>query len=495
MKAQSDMMDSELGREGSDGGNDVAVRAYNLSKVYKLYDRSIDRLKESLHPFRRSYHRDFYALKDVSFEIRKGEMVGIIGKNGSGKSTLLKIIAGVLTPSAGSLEVNGKVSALLELGIGFNPDMTGQENIYFSGTIMGYSREEMDAKVDDILAFADIGDFIHQPMKTYSSGMFVRLAFAVATKIDPEILIIDEALAVGDMFFQSKCMLLMRKMIDSGVTLLFVSHDTSAITNLCRRAVYLENGMVKTMGEALSVTDQYLKDMRRLIYRASPECESHVQELLSSGQGVSPRNQDWILAGDDPGDAVGAGFEKHGNQTASIGSLGLPDGLCAGMVFKADPSFAERVQPYRYGTGGARVMAMELLNQQGEPAMAFHFNEWITVRAYIECYKEIDFLNCCILIRNRNGIEITHTTSFTSKFKFPILKAGGRVAVDIRFRNIYKGGETYTIHYTVNNTEQIETTEIMDLIELAAYFESLRDENNQIYYLIYYPFQFHYTIL
>jgi ABC-type polysaccharide/polyol phosphate transport system ATPase subunit len=185
MKVQSDIMDSELGFEGSDGGNDVAIRAQNLTKVYKLYDRSIDRLKESLHPLRRRYHHDFYALKDVSFEIRKGETFGIIGKNGSGKSTLLKIIAGVLTPSGGNLEVRGKVSALLELGTGFNPDMTGLENIYFSGTIMGYSREEMNAKVDDIQAFADIGDFIHQPMKTYSSGMFVRLAFAVATKVDP----------------------------------------------------------------------------------------------------------------------------------------------------------------------------------------------------------------------------------------------------------------------------------------------------------------------
>jgi len=165
---------------------------------------------------------------------------------------LLKIIAGVLTPSAGTLEVRGKISALLELGIGFNPDMTGQENIYFSGTIMGYSREEMDARVDDIQAFADIGDFIHQPMKTYSSGMFVRLAFAVATKVDPEILVVDEALAVGDMFFQSKCTHLMKRMIDSGVTLLYVSHDTSSVTNLCRRSIYLENGMVKTMGPPTS---------------------------------------------------------------------------------------------------------------------------------------------------------------------------------------------------------------------------------------------------
>ena len=157
-----------------------------------------------------------------------------------------------------------------------------------------------------------------------------------------------------------------------------------------------------------------------------------------------------------------------------------------------DPAFAERVQPYRYGTGGARVMAMELINQQGEPAVAFRFNEWITVRAYIECYKEIDFLNCCILIRNRNGIEITHATSFECRYAFPVLKAGDRIMVDIRFRNILKGGEGYTIHYTVNNTQTIETTEILDLIELAMHFESLRDESHPIWYLIYYPFQFQY---
>jgi ABC-type polysaccharide/polyol phosphate transport system ATPase subunit len=472
MTVQSNIMSSELGREMSSDDNVVAIRAEDLSKVYKLYDRSIDRLKESLHPFRRSYHHDFYALKDVSFEIGKGETFGIIGRNGSGKSTLLKIIAGVLTPSGGNLDVSGKVSALLELGIGFNPDMTGMENIYFNGTIMGFTREAMDAKVDDILAFADIGDFIHQPMKTYSSGMFVRLAFAVATKVDPEILVIDEALAVGDMFFQSKCMLLMKKMIDSGVTLLFVSHDTSSVTNLCRRAIYLENGIIKTMGEALSVTDQYLKDMRQLIYRASPECESPARELLNVGQDISVQNQD---------------------ETALVENSGLPDGTCAGPVFKVDTAFTERVQPYRYGTGGARVMAMELINQQGEPAVAFRFNEWITVRAYIECYKEIDFLNCCILIRNRNGIEITHATSFESRFAFPVLKAGDRIVVDVRFRNIVKGGEGYTIHYTVNNTQRIETQEIMDLIELAMHFESLRDETHPIWYLVYYPFQFQYN--
>ena len=462
-------MNSELGRDDASVGDGIAICARNLDKVYKLYDRSIDRLKESLHPLRRRYHHDFYALRDVSFEIAKGETFGLIGKNGSGKSTLLKIIAGVLTPSGGNLEVRGKVSALLELGVGFNPDMTGLENIYFSGTIMGYSREEMDSKVEDILSFADIGDFIHQPVKTYSSGMFVRLAFAVATKVDPEILVVDEALAVGDIFFQSKCMLLMRKMIDSGVTLLFVSHDTSSVTNLCKRAIYLESGSIKAMGDALGVTDCYLKDMRQLIYRATPECETPAQELLDVGQG---------------------GALASRGRKAEAADPELDDGICDGLVFKVDPAFAERVQPYRYGTGGARVLAMELINQQGEPAVAFRFNEWVTVRAYIECYKQIDFLNCCIIIRNRNGIEITHATSFESHVAFPILKAGDRIVVDIRFRNIFKGGEGYTIHYTVNNTRQIETQEIMDLIELAAHFESLRDETNPIWYLVYYPFQF-----
>ena len=322
----------------------------------------------------------------------------------------------------------------------------------------------MDAKVDDILAFADIGEFIHQPMKTYSSGMFVRLAFAVATKVDPEILLVDEALAVGDMFFQSKCMLMMKRMIDSGMTLLFVSHDTSSVTNLCERAIYLENGEVKTIGEAINVTDQYLKDMRHLIYRASPEHESPVEIPIEEGQ----------------------------SETAPSEKSGLPDGTCADMVFKVDTAFMERVQSYRYGTGGARVMSMELINEQGESAVAFRFNEWITVRAYIECYKEIDFLNCCILIRNRNGIEITHATSFESRFAFPVLKAGDRIVVDIRFKNILKGGEGYTIHYSVNNTPQVETQVILDLIELAMNFESLRDVKHPIWYLIYYPFQFQY---
>jgi ABC-type polysaccharide/polyol phosphate transport system ATPase subunit len=187
--------------------SEITIKVEHLGKVYRLYNSPIDRLKEAIHPFRKKYHKDFFALHDISFEVKKGEAIGIIGKNGSGKSTLLKLITGVLSPSSGNVTVNGRVSSLLELGAGFNPELNGIENIYFYGTINGFSKEEMDSRLDSILAFADIGEFVFQPVKSYSSGMYVRLAFAVAIQIDPGILIIDEALSVGDIFFNRSVML------------------------------------------------------------------------------------------------------------------------------------------------------------------------------------------------------------------------------------------------------------------------------------------------
>lgn len=259
MQADDSLLNSVPRGQSIDSNLAISIR--HISKKYRLYDRSIDRLKESLHPFRKKYHRDFFALNDVSFDVRKGETVGIIGKNGSGKSTLLKIITGVLTPSGGGLVVNGNVSALLELGIGFNPELTGLENIYFSGTIMGYSREEIDAKVDDILAFADIGDFINQPVKTYSSGMFVRLAFAMATNVDPDILIVDEALSVGDIFFQTKCYRKFDQFQKMGKTILFVTHALENIIRYCHRGIVLESGVKLVDTDAKSAVDVYKKLM------------------------------------------------------------------------------------------------------------------------------------------------------------------------------------------------------------------------------------------
>ncbi len=219
-----------------------AIIVKNLTKVYHLYDKPVDRLKEALHPLKKTYHHDFYAMNDVSFEIKKGETVGIIGKNGAGKSTLLKMITGVLTPTSGSVEVNGKIASLLELGAGFNPEMTGMENIYLNGTIMGFTKEEMDRKVEAILSFADIGEFIEQPVKMYSSGMFARLAFSVAIAVEPDVLIVDEALSVGDMAFQMKCFKKFEDLQNQNKTILFVTHALDTIIRYCNRCVVIEHG-------------------------------------------------------------------------------------------------------------------------------------------------------------------------------------------------------------------------------------------------------------
>ena len=242
--------------------NNWTLKVDNLTKVYKLYDNNKDRLKEALNPFGKRYSRDFYALNNISFSVNKGETLGIIGKNGAGKSTLLKIITGVLTPTSGTVNVKGRIASLLELGAGFNPEMTGIENIYFNGTIMGYSKTDMDKRVQGIVDFADIGDFINQPVKMYSSGMFARLAFAVNAFVEPDILIVDEALAVGDVFFQNKCFKKFTELRERGISILFVSHDLGSIRQLCSKVLWLENGSKKMFGDKQEVCDLYL-DLER----------------------------------------------------------------------------------------------------------------------------------------------------------------------------------------------------------------------------------------
>ncbi|MEN8906334.1 MAG: ABC transporter ATP-binding protein, partial [Clostridiales bacterium] len=242
---------------------ELAIEVNNITKIYKLYEKPIDRLKETFHPRRRKYNTNFYALKDVNFSVNEGDTIGIIGKNGSGKSTLLKLITGVLTPSAGNVKKKGVVSALLELGAGFNPEMTGIENIYMNGTLMGYSREEMEKKIDKILEFADIGEFIYQQVKTYSSGMFVRLAFSVAISVDPDIFIIDEALSVGDMYFQLKCVNKIKELKKEGKTIIFVSHDIYTIRNICSTVLWFNEGSLVMNGNCEDVIDSYEKFMKK----------------------------------------------------------------------------------------------------------------------------------------------------------------------------------------------------------------------------------------
>ncbi len=235
---------------------EVAIEVNNLSKVYKLYDKPSDRFREALRLTRKQY-REHYALRDVNMTIRQGETVGIIGTNGSGKSTILKIITGVLNPTAGQVQVNGRISALLELGAGFDMEYNGIENVYLNGTMIGFSEEEIERKLPEILDFADIGDYVHQPVKTYSSGMFVRLAFAVAINIDPEILIVDEALSVGDVFFQAKCYRKFEEFKAKGKTIVFVSHDLSSVSKYCDRVYLLNQGVLLGAGSPKKMIDAY----------------------------------------------------------------------------------------------------------------------------------------------------------------------------------------------------------------------------------------------
>ena len=236
---------------------EISIKVENVDKIYFLYERSIDRLKEAIYPKRGRYHREYYALRNISFDVKKGETFGIIGTNGAGKSTLLKLITGVATPSNGSIVKNGKISALLELGAGFNKNYTGRENIYLNGTMMGYTRDEMEKRVQDILDFADIGEFIDQPVKTYSSGMFARLAFAVAINVEPDILIVDEALSVGDVFFQNKCYKKFEELRQQNTTVIFVSHDIGTVRRLCTRVLWIEHGEQQMLGDSGEVCTEY----------------------------------------------------------------------------------------------------------------------------------------------------------------------------------------------------------------------------------------------
>lgn len=238
--------------------SEIAIKVNNLSKCYHIYDKPQDRLLQMLSRNRKQYYREFWALKDVSFQVNKGETVGIIGKNGSGKSTLLQIICGTLTATQGEVQTQGRIAALLELGSGFNPEFTGRENVYMNATMLGLNKKEIDERFDDIVAFADIGDFIEQPIKTYSTGMTIRLAFAVQSQVEPDILIVDEALAVGDAKFQAKCFDRLKQLRENGTSILLVTHSSEQIVTHCSQAILLNNGVVMDLGEPRHVVNRYL---------------------------------------------------------------------------------------------------------------------------------------------------------------------------------------------------------------------------------------------
>ncbi|CAJ1317919.1 ABC transporter ATP-binding protein [Paenibacillus nuruki] len=277
--------------------NNSSISVQNISKVYKMYNSPQDRLKQFIFK-NRAYHKEFSALKNVSFEVKNGKTVGIIGKNGSGKSTLLQIITGTLKPSSGTLNIKGRIAALLELGSGFNPEFTGRENVYLNGSIMGLTRKEMNERMQTIEDFAEIGEFIDQPVKLYSSGMYVRLAFACAVNVDPDILIVDEALAVGDMQFQLKCMDKMRKFKESGKTILFVSHDTYSVKNFCDEVVWLKDGEVYRQGDVLAITNEYEDFMKSKIVEDTSVEEQQEKDMTLTIDSVNVKNSENVKTKD-----------------------------------------------------------------------------------------------------------------------------------------------------------------------------------------------------
>ncbi|MCI8455141.1 MAG: ABC transporter ATP-binding protein [Lachnospiraceae bacterium] len=302
--------------------SEFAIEVQSVTKIYRLYEKPIDRLKEALNPRHREYHKDFYALHGLSFQVKKGQTVGIIGTNGSGKSTILKIITGVLTPTTGNVFVDGKISALLELGAGFNMDYTGIENIYMNGTMMGFTKKEMDEKLQDILDFADIGDFVHQPVKTYSSGMFVRLAFALAINVEPEILIVDEALSVGDVFFQAKCYRRMEEIRKNGTTILMVTHDMGSIIKYCDKVVLLNRGEFIAEGEAGRMVDLYKKILANQLDSLQEELEQAADEKSGAkGREEEPGGQALMKEKI----TINANRTEYGDGRAEIFDLGLFD--------------------------------------------------------------------------------------------------------------------------------------------------------------------------
>ncbi|MFC1848575.1 ABC transporter ATP-binding protein [candidate division CSSED10-310 bacterium] len=417
--------------------NDTVIKVKNLTKSYKLYYKPQDRFRETFHPFRKKYHGEFSALNDISFEVKSGETVGIVGKNGSGKSTLLQILYGVLTPSSGTVEVKGKVSALLELGSCFNPQLTGIENIYFNGTLMGYSEKEMDERLDDILAFADIGHFAYQPMKIYSSGMFVRVAFSVATMVDPDILLIDEALSVGDIFFQAKCMDRMKKMIDEeNVTLIFVSHNLPSVKNICKRAILLDDGVLLADGKSSEVSEKY--------YSFKVKSEQKVIETGESAALTSTQKDEQISA-----------------ETRN-------------KIFTDNSLFLQKAAYQRIQNGKATIVNFLLLDEHQDLIFYVSYEQILLLRAAVEIHEDMHTLIHGYQIRNEDGVELIHSDTETENKNLLNVKKGDRYILDWRFKvSLTNYPKNYTIATSLFRPLNLETSQIemVDYVPIAAQFQ------------------------
>ena len=383
-----------------------AIEVVDVVKVYKLYDRLRDRLKDAFGIGRKRY-KIHYALNGVSMKIYQGETVGIIGTNGSGKSTVLKIITGVLHPTSGEVHVNGRISALLELGAGFNQEYNGIENIYLNGTMMGFSEKEIDARLPAILEFADIGDYVYQPVKTYSSGMFIRLAFAVAINIDPEILIVDEALSVGDVFFQAKCYHKFEEFRDMGKTIVFVSHDLSSISKYCDRVFLLNQGNLLGEGSPKKMIDAF----KRVLV----------------GQYEVPQDEDTGLS--DQGEA------QPGSVQDGTPRVQEQPGRAQNAAMGINPDIQE------YGNMQARITEYYLTDERGLSAMAILKGTEFTMHMKVKFFEHVPAPIFAFSLKNAQGTEITGTNSMIEKAYLEPGEPGQVKEITFRQRMTLQGGE------------------------------------------------------
>lgn len=406
-------------------GENVAISLRDVSKCFKRYAHPVDRLKEILLPGK-TCAQEFWALKDINLEIPQGETTGIVGQNGAGKSTLLQIIAGTLTPTTGSVQVTGRVSALLELGSGFNPEFTGRQNIFFNGQILGLSRQEIEAKFDQIAAFAEIGDFIEQPVKTYSSGMVVRLAFAVVANTEPSILIVDEALAVGDAKFQARCMRRIRTMQEQGTTILFVSHDPSSVKMLCKTSVLMQHGQILEVGKPKEVMNHYTA-------------------LLSSEQ--PQKYQDSQLKSNK--------IESQHLQNARFLSPG-----------SAQPSHQKNAI-HRHGNQLATIKSVQITDLHGREITKVETGSLFQVVVFLEVSAELSDLVVGISLRNLMGLVIYGTNSHLLNITLPKLQPNQKLGVYFQIPCLLNKG-VYTFTVGIHSEQGISYDWIDELVVLEV---------------------------
>ncbi|MBN2447272.1 MAG: ABC transporter ATP-binding protein [Phycisphaerae bacterium] len=392
--------------------NQVVISVANIGKCYQIYDRPQDRLKQAFFRWRKQFYREFWALRNVSFEVRRGEAIGIVGRNGCGKSTLLQIIAGTLRPTEGDVMVRGRVSALLELGTGFNPEFTGRENVEVQAALLGLSGRELEQRYERIAAFADIGDFLNQPVKTYSSGMTVRLAFAVAAHVDADILIVDEALAVGDEGFQRKCYGWLERFQEGGGTLLFVTHGTQTVVNLCDRALLLDAGTVLAHGAAKPVTDVYQK----MLY-GSPKQQQALRAHLAKFHGLA----DPLFASED-------------EAKTRVSDEPEPEPVThdpTAIVAYLDPELSHPPET-TYGVGGAEITEIGTFDEAGKPANVLVSGKPCELRYAVRFDQPARGVRFGMMLKTVNGIDVVGVSSVHLGWRLEEAKAGSTANVVVK---------------------------------------------------------------